>query len=92
MSPILLGLAVTCWSARQAPWPERRSHRPNVPALRRESLDCQALPPSLQASAVRPGGKPYASLRPALWRTGSPGLVIRRAAPEVIDASSTSTS
>jgi FAD/FMN-containing dehydrogenase len=55
---------------------------PKALALRREGIDYDALPPSLQTKAIEPGDKRYARVRSTYLRTGSPGLVIR---PESVD-------
>jgi len=50
---------------------------PKALARRREGIEYDALPRSLQAKAVEPGDKAYGKVRSTYMRTGSPGLVIR---------------
>jgi alkanesulfonate monooxygenase SsuD/methylene tetrahydromethanopterin reductase-like flavin-dependent oxidoreductase (luciferase family) len=55
---------------------------PKALAHRREGIDYDALPTSLQAKAIEPGDKHYAKVRSTYIYTGAPGLVIR---PESVD-------
>jgi alkanesulfonate monooxygenase SsuD/methylene tetrahydromethanopterin reductase-like flavin-dependent oxidoreductase (luciferase family) len=60
---------------------------PKALALRRDGIDYDALPESLQTKAIEPGDKAYARVRSTYMRTGSPGLVIQPATPEdVVEA------
>jgi len=45
-------------------------------------IDYDALPPSLRATAVKPGDEEYPRLRSTFWRSGSPHLVLL---PENVD-------
>jgi alkanesulfonate monooxygenase SsuD/methylene tetrahydromethanopterin reductase-like flavin-dependent oxidoreductase (luciferase family) len=51
-------------------------------ALRRDGIDYDALPRSLETKAIEPGDNGYAKVRSTYFRTGAPGLVIQ---PERID-------
>ena len=60
---------------------------PKALALRREGIDYDALPPSLQTKAIKPGDKDYSKVRSTYLRIGSPGLVIRpESVEEVVEA------
>jgi hypothetical protein len=60
---------------------------PKALALRREGIDYDALPPSLQTKAIEPGAKDYARVRSTYLHTGSPGLAIRpESVEEVVEA------
>jgi hypothetical protein len=60
---------------------------PKALALRREGIDYDALPVTLQPNAVEPGDKAYGKVRSTYMRSGSPGLVIRPStAAEVAEA------
>jgi alkanesulfonate monooxygenase SsuD/methylene tetrahydromethanopterin reductase-like flavin-dependent oxidoreductase (luciferase family) len=60
---------------------------PKALALRRDGIDYDAVPPSLETRAVEPGDKDYVNVRSTYMRAGSPGLVLRpENVEEVIDA------
>jgi hypothetical protein len=47
---------------------------PKAPALRREGIAYDAVPPALRATAVEPGDKAYRKVRSTYLRSGAPGL------------------
>jgi alkanesulfonate monooxygenase SsuD/methylene tetrahydromethanopterin reductase-like flavin-dependent oxidoreductase (luciferase family)/FAD/FMN-containing dehydrogenase len=55
---------------------------PKALALRRDGIDYDALPESLETKVIEPGDRSYAKVRSTYLRTGSPGLVVR---PESVD-------
>ena len=60
---------------------------PKALTLRRDGIDYDALPASLQAKAVEPGDRDYRRVRSTYMRSGSPGLVLRpESAGEVVEA------
>jgi alkanesulfonate monooxygenase SsuD/methylene tetrahydromethanopterin reductase-like flavin-dependent oxidoreductase (luciferase family) len=60
---------------------------PKALALRRDGIDYDALPDSLQTQAIEPGDRGYTRLRSTYLRTGSPGLVLRpESVEDVVDA------
>jgi len=60
---------------------------PKALTLRRDGIDYDALPRSLEAKAIEPGDKGYPRVRSTYLRTGSPGLVLRpESVNDVVDA------
>ncbi len=64
---------------------ERTTIKPaRIRAKRRQGIDYESIPFSLQATAVEPGDTAYARLRSNYMRGGSPGLILQPGTPEEV--------